>query len=429
MWDDASEVSEDRYAVSPEHKHAQLVRTLSVLKTRELIEACGEMARPTCFRRPRKSFSGVVTEDMFLETDEDHSRPQRRGSFHGPIREQTDRHGNAPTPHSCIEPRSQLDVVQRFVDQHPGIDRPHSERLQRCAGHQASPTLGSFRDLIPLCAYCQYQAPDQNACTMICNGCGPASTVRYCSLDHLILDSPRHLAVCRTTPLSTRMDPRTLDAHLSECVPHIQDIRGWTTVERTRQLVHSTHQHATSDYALFSDLRSSVAAGRAVPMALIATNHIRFLPSDPRKDIVNRLLNIAFHDNCQLAVLMLLFRILRQKLVEEELWDVAVQKELTHQFRMEFGSHIDAWTRAPREDVDMSSEWYGPYGHERAADALENVTPILRAWRREHPMKGLTQGMRYFGMGFLQATMGTTEVSQWGRGWRGFGEPVRATNP
>jgi hypothetical protein len=348
--------------------------------------------------------------------------------------------GDEETPKTVVEqgPSAAPLDIQHIIDTHPGIASLGEDSQPVHTEHGAVPPsdvpkeakpLASFEHIHLTCAYCQAPTCNQDLGVVLCNACGPLSTIRYCSKDHLVVDAPRHAQVCKKSPLASRMDMSTLGWYLSQQVPQIYDICGWNTPERTRQLMHSIHHHETSDYALYSDLRNSVNAGHSVRSGIFPTNHITFKPEDPRKDIFNRLLNALFMNHGEVAAAMVLFRMMRQKLFEDGVLSIAIQKELVHQLKMEFGAQNDAWTLAPREDVDFAAEWYGAYGLQQQVEKLENFFPLLRAWRREHPEFGLSRSQRFWGMGYYSTSvqMGGDAGSRFGRGWGSFGKAAAAT--
>ncbi len=142
-------------------------------------------------------------------------------------------------------------------------------------------------------ANCRKVLKDHVRSTLLCNGCGPYTDVRYCSKEHLFEDCQTHWKICGLAPPRVVWDAWTMPSRYRRRYPAIRNIRGRRTPERQRQQAYSIH-HRASDYVIFSDWDDKQATGlecRATGKPIV---FLSFKDGDPMKDTFNRLLNIAF---------------------------------------------------------------------------------------------------------------------------------------
>ena len=140
---------------------------------------------------------------------------------------------------------------------------------------------------------CRKVIRDHVRSTVLCNGCGPYSDVRYCSKKHLFEDCKTHWQTCGLTPSRIVWDDWTMPSRYKRRYPAIKDIHGRTTPERQRQQAYSIH-HPASDYVIFNDWQDKQNSGEECRGTGEPIVFLIFRDGDPKKDMFNRLLNIAF---------------------------------------------------------------------------------------------------------------------------------------
>ena len=312
---------------------------------------------------------------------------------------------------------TEVDVAEQYSA--PIVESLHSENPAGCYdpeehGHQR-PVAYTFGQLRFNCDYCNVPCPDTCEGTVICNGCGPNSTTRYCCKDHLFLDLYEHWRVCNLTPLRVHVDLNSLPARYGVQYPAIFNRHHWTSQEMHRQRAWSMHNHEMCDYAIFADYRQSQKAGFRVRNTITPTHLIVWAQNDPLKDIFNRLVNMAFFDNQQIRPLLFLYRLIRLNLRRRGQWTPMIELELCHQFFMEF--QLNPGPIALRFDPHLPTEWCGRGGLAEFTQEFEAEYAVLRIWRREHPRRA-NPWERYSGKGFAQATLG--DMTGFGLGWYGW---------
>lgn len=142
-------------------------------------------------------------------------------------------------------------------------------------------------------ASCRILLKDHVRSTLLCNGCGPYTDVRYCSKEHLFEDCTTHWKICGLVPPRVVWDDWSMPARYKRRYPAIKDIRGRRTPERQRQQAYSIH-HRASDYVIFSDWKDTQETGQECRGTGKPIVFLLFRDGDPLKDTFNRLLNIAF---------------------------------------------------------------------------------------------------------------------------------------
>ncbi|KAL8644805.1 MAG: hypothetical protein Q9210_007064, partial [Variospora velana] len=200
---------------------------------------------------------------------------------------------------------------------------------------------------------CRKVLSDQVKSTLICLGCGPKTTIRYCSRACQTTDSYRHGQDCGL-PLhliQSITDPGTAPPRFSHLFPAIRSRHGIRTYETYRQRLHA--QTASNRYTLFDprtggpttliwDLRFSDDGAETPYRGYAAEMEAR----------VERCLNIALLDQSQSMVLEYLFRLLQQCLRLKTNANPTVARVLVDQFALEFGFHASAsWRSAAGEEV------------------------------------------------------------------------------
>lgn len=94
------------------------------------------------------------------------------------------------------------------------------------------------------CAYCRLRVHDlADAPAVVCNGCGPCSSVRYCSAACLLHHAWYHRVECASLSLPFPIDMTTLPRHLIGLLPNIVPIDKEASPERYLQHAFSRHCH------------------------------------------------------------------------------------------------------------------------------------------------------------------------------------------
>ena len=272
---------------------------------------------------------------------------------------------------------------------------------------------------------------DHESNTVICHGCGTKSWIRYCSRQHLLSDMSDHWKECgdATTVFHQSIDEDTQPARFKRRYPAIVDANGSNSFQRHRQRTYAIENKGQYTMFLTADLAYIVEW----PEHLAET-------CQPR---VERLLNAAFFDGNNVAILDYLFRLLRFCLRQTGKWTDNICTLLVLQFRLEFG-----WNARGAYDEDpCECEWLGDAAKWQSCsrvckETFENVGVlfkgcciqdfvkkmeaeqwILRAWHRQHPtVKSWRR--RMMGEGF-EGVPEWQRSGEWrpvlGEGWEGWG--------
>ncbi|KAI9661550.1 MAG: hypothetical protein M1829_006241 [Trizodia sp. TS-e1964] len=286
----------------------------------------------------------------------------------------------------------------------------------------------SFLQILFRCSLdgCKAECTDSDPDTMFCNGCGPCSPVRYCRLTHLLADAcVKHHKLCGLTYFNIPVALSTLPSRYlhNGHFPTIQSLPKHSCYELQRQRSWSMYCHDKTDYAIFSDFRDAKLLGKvSLARSQIPTHHIVWNSADPRKDIFNRCLNLGFLDCRLLPPLILLYRLLREALIQGGQWRL-LEGELQSQIYQEFA--VDMYFVAPTGPLNLAREWSGAGGVEAICERLEAKYAVLRIWRREHPqLPGVENTLaRYRNDGGLFPGCqvgGVPPDALWGPAWDGW---------
>ncbi|KAI9717048.1 MAG: hypothetical protein M1812_004983 [Candelaria pacifica] len=317
-------------------------------------------------------------------------------------------------------PRDHIHYYQAY--ERAGHTVHRVSRLQfKCA---YGPCSASIED--PVMLNTTPQRPSNNV--TICNGCGPYSVTRYCCRDHAKADSPMHYASCGRDSFRMVCDPRSIPSTFQVEIPQIVSKVGWKNIEWSRQrawYVYSFRQKAglSFDYTIFNDNGESRRLGQIIRGGVRPILAVSYPKGDPRKDIFNRLFNIALFDNSLSRPTEMLWRLIRENLENAGRWNQFICDEVAIQFWYEFA--VDPKdTYQNFTNVNIETEWEGPSGMKAICESLEAKHWILRAWRREHPER--TMWRRIAGIGFPGMNPMTVDQAQRhygplrGWGWNGW---------
>ncbi|KAI4247611.1 MAG: hypothetical protein LQ352_006118 [Teloschistes flavicans] len=268
---------------------------------------------------------------------------------------------------------------------------------------------------------CQKLLSDMSPSTVVCHGCGPKSTIRWCSLDCKLRNLESHGQYCGDPQsiLLATIDSATAPPRFSFMPAPIRDKYRLHTVQRYRQKVYA--QHSTGRYTIFDP------QSHEPTMLLWEPRYSTRLPS---KEVpfsgyalemearIERCLNIALFDHHQTTVIEFLFRLLQHLLHLKDSYTPAIYHVLAEQFRHEFAYDVGKSLRIARNYEGMCEcEWAGAarrqarhnagcsrggkvrdvgagelfrtrMGVKDLVEGMEKNNWILRAWRCQHPVVG-----------------------------------------
>lgn len=233
------------------------------------------------------------------------------------------------------------------------------------------------RDLLK-CRYegCKVHLSDWNADQFLCLGCGPKSTVRYCSKEHMLNDKA-HWILCGSDAL---LNPRIIDhntepTRFHQFCPAIVDRTGWKSPERHRQRNHA--MLCAGHYTLFWATKQTPKSNDSKPYLTIQfpRSHPRYTELTAR---VERLLNLAFFDHTLRPAIDHLYRLLRLALQLSNLWDEAHEDALAGQLILEF-LVTPAITADPRPLCDC--QWAPRATDKHHAACILNANTVHAAGR------------------------------------------------
>ena len=288
---------------------------------------------------------------------------------------------------------------------------------------------------------CDECLSDEDASATYCPGCGPLTTVRYCSFQHQMQDAERHLPECGRLKFLIKpvVDEDSTPEHFQEQCPMIQERNGVKSLALYKQQLNTII--SKGHYSVF-------VPGYLFPVPLSWPTN-----GDPTIAIemdcrIERLLNITFLDTHEHSILSYLFGLLcvllRKSFPHSS--DVIVEA-LSRQFAQEYGQTESNWALY---DTHCECQWRGPSflgEHEetcpwhdlpdlfrlrRGASVAEGIKSkvekyearywILRAWQQQHPTESSWWG-RVEGAGFGGEDLCGTTGYRLGPGFEGYGEP------
>ena len=336
-----------------------------------------------------------------------------------------------------IVPHEQVWEDVRYHEFHPDFLVPWKlAEYQACeaAGYQV---WRHDRDLLK-CRRpgCGVLVSDYHRSAVFCLGCGPKSVVRYCSLQHQLGDVEGHWRECGTWKVILKriIDHTTAPSKFDRMYPAIKQRHGSKTAALHRQRLYCalTYGH----YTLFHPA-STLSATLCWP---------KQDPNWPEMDgRIERLLNVAFLDSWNHAILGYLYRLLRELLRARGEWFENTERLLKLQLESEFSGYL-VNTHWHDGDAPCQCEWSGkifpqwnhlsrcwayapvadengPVQRRRCIKAtLEDYEErfwILRAWRQQHPVENNWR-LRAAGYGFSDMVP-DEECYKLGPGWTGWG--------
>ncbi|KAI4172735.1 MAG: hypothetical protein LQ346_008534 [Caloplaca aetnensis] len=319
----------------------------------------------------------------------------------------------------------------------------------RLAEYQAVEALGyqvwrHDRDYLQ-CANlaCQKILSDLRKDTLLCLGCGPHTSIRYCSRACQVLDCYRHGQDCGMYLhlIPTIVDDGTAPPRFSHLFPALRNRYGIRTYETYRQRTYA--QMTGGRYTLFNPATDE-------PTTIVWDWLFKGPDEYPYQGYgaemetrIERCLNIALFDQYQTMVVEYLFRLLQQALRIKRA-PQAITRVLVDQFAREFGFIAQASWRITSGQSICECEWAGDgvlaHQHTRTCksryraegelfrggkrclkDLVETMEAkywILRAWRTQHPIEQDWQ-RRVMGSGFPGCVVPAGWTPRFGKGWVG----------
>lgn len=267
---------------------------------------------------------------------------------------------------------------------------------------------------------CRRKVADHSPECVVCPGCGPKTSVRYCSVAHMVADLPEHWVECGHEDLVIKrvVDQSTAPAKFGRLCPAIRNSQGSKSYAMYRQGLYATLNGGR--YTLF-DLETEE------PTVLVWTEED--VQREEMERRVERLLNFALFDHRNQTVVEFLYRMVRRCLQLKNGWGMGTMHALKLQFWGEFRWKADD---APEvaEDRVCECEWVGEglakglhlpacrrlyrrlgrafhaSGMRGYLEMYEGRYWILRAWQQQHPAVGHWRD-RAAGVGFEGEVEGT----------------------
>ncbi|KAJ5935330.1 hypothetical protein N7466_004877 [Penicillium verhagenii] len=258
---------------------------------------------------------------------------------------------------------------------------------------------------------CDKRCAAWDSLVSICPACGPFSTTRYCSKEHLREDVKQHWSVCGERTFATPVKKSSFPKELFDGPPMIPFIDSWSSPERHRQAMWFSTGQNEGDYFVFTDLqvaqKAGVASGHYTTRCQPTISHrIRFDNANDR-DIFRRCLAVCLFASFQVPGLVnFTYRMIRDNFRSCGQWTEALENALYDQFFREFNVEFSdcerhacmtEWTGYPeafcrdpvclieRETQFSSFDNGAGRGYERLCQWMEAQYWILRANRFTHP--------------------------------------------
>lgn len=265
---------------------------------------------------------------------------------------------------------------------------------------------------------CNCKLSDINHLTIICAGCGPKSIIRYCSVEHQVLDLKMHWRECghRKLIIKRVIDQTTEPARFKHLCPAIRDCKNTRSFANFRRSLYTRLTYGR--YTLFNPKTGH-------PTVLVWSRKDHSHVEMERR--VERLLNCALFDQRNKAMVTFLFRVVRKCLQSKTAFSPETRNTLSRQFKDEFG--LDA-SRIENDEV-CECEWEGENlpedmhlpncrklyrnfskqfqktGMRGYLEMYEKRYWILRAWQQQHPSVKRWRD-RVAGKGFPDGAEGTS---------------------
>lgn len=263
----------------------------------------------------------------------------------------------------------------RFKHSHPDM-LPISRLLE----YQAAESMGldvwrHDRNLLD-CRLpgCKCKLSDINHSTIICAGCGPKSIIRYCSVEHQVLDLRMHWEECghRKLIIKRIIDQTTEPARFKHLCPAIRDCKNTRSFANFRRSLYTRLTYGR--YTLFNPKTGH-------PTVLVWSRKDHSHVEMERR--VERLLNCALFDQRNKVMVTFLFRMVQKCLQSKNALPPETRDTLTRQFKDEFA--LDA-SRIENDEV-CECEWEGENLPENMH--LPNCRKLYRNFSKQFQKTGI----------------------------------------
>ena len=282
---------------------------------------------------------------------------------------------------------------------------------------------------------CEAMISDYDHSAIVCLGCGPKSSVRYCCLKHQIDDIEGHWKECGSWRfgLAGVIDYTSAPSKFARLCPAIKQELGSRTGALYRQMLFCAL--SCGHYTLFDP-----TSGHSETLSWPKQD-----PKWPSMDRrIERLLNIVFLDSWNFYILGYLYRVLRELLRSQGQWSERTEQYLKLQMEAEFKDYKvntkwhngDApcqceWSGRllPRHDHLSTCREYSPtasdYGPLRRTKYIQEIVEdyeakywLLRAWQQQHPEQNNWR-LRAAGHGFLDVRF-NGDIHESASSWMGW---------
>ena len=280
---------------------------------------------------------------------------------------------------------------------------------------------------------CEAMISDYDHSAIVCLGCGPKSSVRYCCLKHQLDDIEGHWQDCGSWRLELAgvIDYTSAPGKFARLCPAIKQEHGSRNGALYRQMLFCALSRG--HYTLFD-----TPSGHSETLSWPKQD-----PKWPEIDrCIERLLNIVFLDSRNFHILGYLYRVLRELLRSQGQWSEGTVQSLKLQMEAEFR---DFDTKRYNGDAPCQCEWsgrfllrhdhlstcreyaptasdYGPLRHRKCIqDIVEDYEArywLLRAWQQQHPKQDNWRS-RAAGHGFQDVRF-IGDIHESASGWIGW---------
>ena len=357
------------------------------------------------------------------------------------------------------EPTERIMITPHYVpwpDMRQNLEHPDWVPDQKLVEYQAVEYMGQKywrhdrQHLVCMLPTCKSHTADHVFATVLCHGCGPKTTVRYCEQEHLLADLGRHWSECGHPQyvIGHPIDEMTQPSRFYDQFPAIKDIQDHISFEKHRQRAYAIENEGY--YTLFHP-----TTGQQKTLKFVKRGQ------EHKNARIERLLNVALFDHTQQVFITYLYNYLNECLIQMrkagllddfagDAWMI-LKRQLAQEFKFD-----SLWMGVDR--ILCECDWFGfhqahtykscklsPNCQKRSGavgeiirgtgikdllDTQEGKHWILRIWRRQDTDEDWR--LRMQGKGFrevseLDRTFLQSESPGMGEGWDGWGHLLDQT--
>ncbi|KAL4882047.1 hypothetical protein BJY04DRAFT_217740 [Aspergillus karnatakaensis] len=184
------------------------------------------------------------------------TEPESIATYHLTPSQEVSTHAHAhPSP-----PRPLPTAATNTTTINPDIQTPHGHSITT---HQPPNFFYQLDSVGFPCSLssCSSRCNLWDGSSVICPRCGPYSSTRYCSLQHLLADIKLHWLLCGENTFKHPCRKSTIPKSVKESPPLIPSLHRVDSPERQRQAVYFNMCNSWGDYFIFSDWVDILAAG------------------------------------------------------------------------------------------------------------------------------------------------------------------------